>query len=159
MTKIAVLLLLFIFLQVTPSVAQSFTQEKEDSYFSGVLKSRKVVGVIYFKKNSHKLSKTQQAELNRIASLVVSQCSSDKIVRVEGFVTKNMRRTSPLNDSLAKARSVWHFLSKKDFFKTGNLYLTGFGSKQTISNLQGERVEIAVYENPFNGKKEVYSSN
>lgn len=155
MTRITVLLLFIFFLLVSPP----FAKATEDPFFSGVLKSRKVVGVIYFKKNSSKLSKSQQAEINRIVSLVISQSSSAKIVRVEGFVAKKSRRTDPLKASLTRAESVWYYLNKTDFFNSGNLYLTGFNASQSISELQGERVEIAIYDNPFNEKIGIYSSN
>lgn len=155
MSKIMILLLFIIFLRVSPS----FAQVAEDPYFSGVLKSRKVVGVIYFKNDSYKLSKNQQTEINRIASLIVSQSSPDKIVRVEGFVPQKSRRTDPLTASLSRAKSVWYYLSKMNFFNRGNLYLTGFNASQSISALQGERVEIAIYENPFNEKMGIYSNN
>jgi len=123
------------------------------------LKSRKVIGVIYFKKDSVELSKTQQAEIDRIASLVVAQYSPDKIVRVEGFSTQRDRRHDPLTASLSRAKSVWYYLGKMNSINWPNLYLTGFSAKQSISNLQGERVEIVIYENPFNEKLGIYSSN
>lgn len=155
MQRITFLLLMFILL----TVPQSFAKPSDLIDISSVLKSRKVVGVIYFKKNSVKLSKTQQAEIDRIASLVISQYSPDKIVRVEGFSTKRDRRKDPLTASLARAKSVWHYLEKMDSIHWHNLYLTGFSAKQAISKLQGERVEIAIYENPFNEKMDTYSSN
>ena len=157
MTKTVVLLLFFILLVGS----LSFAKTTENPYFAGVLKSRKVVGVIYFNNYSDKLSKNQEADINRIASLVVSQSSSDKIVRVEGFMP--IRGPNSFNDSLSRAKSVWYFLSKMEFFNSGNLYLTGFNASQSISELQGERVEIAIYDNPFNEtfneKMEIYSSN
>lgn len=136
-----------------------FARAAEILDLSGVLKSRKVIGVIYFKKDSVKLSKAQQTEIDRIASLVVTQYSPDKIVRVEGFATKHPRRADPLMASFSRAKSVWLYLEKMDSFNSSNLYLTGFSAKQSISRLQGERVEIAIYENPFMEKMEIYSSN
>lgn len=159
MTKTVVLLLFSILFLGS----LSFAKTTENPYFAGVLKSRKVVGVIYFNNYGDKLSKNQEADINRIASLVVSQSSSDKIVRVEGFVPKRGPRTNSLNDSLSRAKSVWYFLSKIEFFNSGNLYLTGFNASQSVSELQGERVEIAIYDNPFNEnineKMGIYSSN
>lgn len=141
----------------------SFAKTKENPCFAGVLKSRKVVGVIYFNNYSDKLSKNQEADINRIASLVISQSSSDKIVRVEGFMPTGGIRANSLSDSLSRAKTVWYFLSKIEFFNSGNLYLTGFGASQSFSELQGERVEIAIYDNPFNEnfneKVGIYSSN
>jgi outer membrane protein OmpA-like peptidoglycan-associated protein len=126
---------------------------------AGALKNRKVMGVIYFKNDSMRLSKIQRSEIDRIASLIATQYSPDKIVRVEGFTSKRERRTDPLTTSLSRAKSVWYYLEKLDSFNSSNLYLTGFNTQQSISKLQGERVEIAIYENPFNEKKEIYSSN
>ena len=137
----------------------SFARASEALDFPGTLKSRKVIGVIYFKKDSVKLSKIQRAEIDRISSLVIAQYSPEKIVRVEGFTTKPARQTDPLTASFARAKSVWYYLEKMDSFNSSNLYLTGFSAKQSISKLQGERVEIAIYENPFKEKKEIYSSN
>jgi len=138
---------------------QSFARASEALDFPGALKSRKVIGIIYFKKDSVRLTKFQQAEIDRIASLVITQYSSDKIVRVEGFTTKRSRRIDPLTTSLSRAKSVWYYLEKMDSFNSSNLYLTGFNAKQSISNLEGERVEIAIYENPFKEKIGIYSSN
>ena len=148
--------LLFFALLLFP---QSFARASETLDHSRALNSRKVMGVIYFKTDNGKLTKIQRAEIDRIASLVVAQYSPDKIVRVEGFATKRARRADPLNASLSRAKSVWHYLKKMDSFNSNNLYLTGFSAKQSISTLQGERVEIAIYENPFKGKMEIYSNN
>lgn len=126
---------------------------------SSVLKSRNVIGVIYFKNDNVRLSEIQRAEIDRIATLVVDQYPSDKIVRVEGFTTKSPRRRESLQDSLSRAKSVWLYLEKKDSFTSRNLYLTGFSANQSISKLKGERVEIAIYDNPFIEPIEVYSSN
>ena len=131
----------FLLISIFLLVSQSVAIESEHLDFSGVIKSRKVIGVIYFKNNSVKLSNTQQAEIDRISSLVVSQCSSDKVVRVEGFATKSDRRAGLLNASLLRAKSVWYYLRKMDPLNSSNLYLTGFSARQSISNLQGERVE------------------
>lgn len=155
MYRITILLLFFILLLVSSPYAMA----AEVSDFSGVLKSRKVVGVIYFTQNTNKLSKSQQEEAKRIASLVASQNSPDKIVRIEGFSAKNNRRSSASNDSLSIAKSVWYYLSKLELINASNLYLTGFTAAQSISKLQGERVEIAIYDNPFNEKIDIYISN
>lgn len=138
---------------------QPFARASESLNVPAAFKSRKVIGVIYFKRDSVKLSKTQQAEIDRIASLVATQYSPDKIVRVEGFTTIHAQQTDPLTASLSRAKSVWHYLEKMDSFSRSNLYLTGFSTKQSISKLQGERVEIAIYENPFKDKLEIYSNN
>lgn len=137
-------------------LSNAWASEAQDIH--GVLKNRKVIGVIYFKKDSAKLSTIQRAEIDRIASLVVAQYSPDKIVRVEGFTTKRARRADPIKASLSRAKAVWHYLEKMDSFNSSNLYLTGFSAKQSVSKLQGERVEIAIYENPFKEKVEIYSS-
>ena len=155
MYRITFLILLFSLLSLPQSVARA----SETLDLSSTLKSRKVIGVIYFKQDSVKLSRTQRAEIDRIASLVTTQYSSNKIVRVEGFTTKHSRQVDPLTTSLSRAKSVWYYLKKMDSLNSNNLYLTGFGDKQSISKLQGERVEIAIYENPFKEKLEIYSSN
>ena len=140
-------------------VPQSFAAATAPTDISGVLKSRKVMGVIYFKQKNMKLSRAQQTKIDQIASLVMSQYSPDKIVRVEGFTTKKNRRTGLSSASFARAKSVWYYLEKKGSFNSSNLYLTGFSTEQSVSKLQGERVEIAIYENPFNEKNDSYSSN
>ena len=155
MLKIIFLLMIFAF----TLLPQSFAKASESLDFPGVLKSRKVIGVIYFTTDSVKLSKTHRAEIDRIASLVVAQFSPDKIVRVEGFATKHARQTDPLMASLSRAKSVWHYLEKMNYFNSNNLYLTGFDAQQSFSELQGERVEIVVYENPFKEKTQIFSSN
>lgn len=155
MYRITFSILLFSLLSLPQSVARA----SETLDLSSTLKSRKVIGVIYFKQDNVKLTKTQQAEIDRIASLLNTQYSSDKIVRVEGFTTKRSRQVDPLTTSLSRAKSVWYYLKKMASLNSNNLYLTGFGDKQSISKLQGERVEIAIYENPFKEKLEIYSSN
>ena len=155
MYRITYFLLLFSLLSLPQSVARA----SETLDLSSTLRSRKVIGVIYFKQDNVKLSRTQQAEIDRIASLVTTQYSPDKIVRVEGFTTKRSRQVDPLTTSLSRAKSVWYYLKKMGSLNGNNLYLTGFGDKQSISKLQGERVEIAIYENPFKEKLEIYSSN
>jgi len=155
MYRITVLLVLFMLLLTS----QPFAKTSEGLDLTGVLKSRKVVGVIYFTKNNVKLSKTQKAEVDRIAALVASQSFSDKIVRVEGFATKHDHRSGPLTASFSRAKSVWHYLEQKNSFESRNLYLTGFTAKQSVSKLQGERVEIAIYDNPFKEEMNSYSSN
>lgn len=155
MYRITFFLVIFAFLLLT----QSFAMASEPLDFPEALKSRQVIGVIYFTTDSVKLSKTQRAELNRIASLVVAQFSPDKIVRVEGFATKRALQADPLSAALSRAKSVWHYLERMNSFNSSNLYLTGFDAQQSFSKLQGERVEIVVYENPFKGKTEIYSSN
>ena len=156
MYRITFFLLLFSLLSLPQSVARA--SETLD-LSSTTLGSRKVIGVIYFKQDNVKLSRSQQAEIDRIASLVTTQYSPDKIVRVEGFTTKRSRQVDPLTTSLSRAKSVWYYLKKMGSLNGNNLYLTGFGDKQSISKLQGERVEIAIYENPFKEKLEIYSSN
>lgn len=126
---------------------------------SGVLKSRKVIGVIYFPKDSVKLSKTHRSDIDKIVSLAVAQHSPDKILRVEGFTSKRTRQADPLAASLSRAKAVWHYLEKMDSFRSGNIYLTGFDAHQSISKLQGERVEIVIYENPFKEATRMYSIN
>jgi outer membrane protein OmpA-like peptidoglycan-associated protein len=138
---------------------QSFARASDPLDISGVLKNRKVIGVIYFPKDSVKLSKTHRAEIDKIAALAVAQYSSDKIVRVEGFTSKRAQQADPFAASLARAKAVWYYLEKMDPFKSGNLYLTGFNAHQSISKLQGERVEIVIYENPFKEATRVYSRN
>lgn len=138
---------------------QSFACASDVLDVSGALKNRKVMGVIYFKNDNMRLSKTQRAEIDRIASLISMQYSPDKVVRVEAFTTKHTRRTDPLTTALSRAKSVWYYLEKLESFNSSNLYLTGFNAQQSVSKLQGERVEIAIYENPFKEKKEIYSSN
>lgn len=137
----------------------SFAKASNALDVSGALKNRKVMGVIYFKNDNIRLSRTQRAEIDRIASLIATQYTPDKVVRVEGFTTKRARRADPLTTSFSRAKSVWYYLEKMDSFNSSNLYLTGFNTQQSISKLQGERVEIAIYENPFKEKKEIYSSN
>jgi outer membrane protein OmpA-like peptidoglycan-associated protein len=139
-------------------LTQSVAMASEPLDFPEALKSRQVIGVIYFTTDSIKLSKTHRAELNRIASLVIAQFSPDKIVRVEGFATKRARQIDPLAASLSRAKSVWHYLEKMNSFNSSNLFMTGFDAQQSFSDLQGERVEIVIYGNPFKGKTEVYSS-
>lgn len=155
MYRITFLLVIFILLLVPHSIAAAAAPTD----ISGVLKSRKVMGVIYFKQSNMKLSQAQQAEIDRIASLVISQYSPDKIVRVEGFTSKRNRRAGLLGASFARAKSVWYYLEKKESFNRSNLYLTAFTAQQSVSKLQGERVEIAIYENPFDVKIDSYSSN
>lgn len=155
MYRITFFMLLFSLLSLPQSVAWA----SETLDLSSTLRSRKVIGVIYFKQDNVKLSRAQQAEIDRIASLVTTQYSPDKIVRVEGFTTKRSRQVDPLTTSLSRAKSVWYYLKKMGSLNSNNLFLTGFGDKQSISNLQGERVEIAIYENPFKEKLDIYSSN
>lgn len=155
MYRITPLLVIFILLLTTLTFAKS----SEGLDLSGVLKSRKVVGVIYFKNNDVKLSKTQKSEIDRIAALLISQLSPDKIVRIEGFATKAHHNSGPLAVSFSIAKSVWHYLEHQKSFDSSNLFLTGFTSRQSVSTLQGERVEIAVYDNPFKEEMDIYSSN
>jgi outer membrane protein OmpA-like peptidoglycan-associated protein len=155
MSRITFFLLVFALLLLS----QSFAGTSEALDHSGALKSRKVIGVIYFKTDNGKLSKIQRTEIDQITSLVIAQYSPDKIVRVEGFAPKGARRTDSLKASLTRAKSVWNYLKKMESFNSNNLYLTGFSANQSISKLQGERVEIAIYENLFKEKMEIYSSN
>ena len=155
MYRITFFLLLFSLLSLPQSVALA----SETLDLSSTLRSRKVIGVFYFKQDNVKLSRAQQAEIDRIASLVTTQYSPDKIVRVEGFTTKRSRQVDPLTTSLSRAKAVWYYLKKMGSLNSDNLFLTGFGDKQSVSSLQGERVEIAIYENPFKEKLDIYSSN
>jgi outer membrane protein OmpA-like peptidoglycan-associated protein len=121
-----------------------------------VLKSRKVIGVIYFSSDNINLSREHRIEIDRIANQVKAQISPENIVRVEGFSSRRAQ-TEQLAVSLSRAKSVWHYLEKMEPFNCSNLYLTGFSTPQSFSRLQGERVEIVIYENPFKGNVEVYS--
>lgn len=114
-----------------------------------ILKSRKVIGVIYFSSDSINLSRTQRTEIDRIANQVMAQISPEKIVRVEGFTSRRAPHSEQLATSLSRAKSVWHYLEKMEPFNCSNLYLTGFSTPQSFSSLQGERVEIVIYGNPF----------
>jgi len=157
MFRITVLQLSIILLLVSPSLAIA----AESADFPGVLKNRKLLGVIYFKENSpsDKLSDRQQSEIKRIASLAGSKKSSDKIVRVEGFAGKDEKGSDPLETSLSRAQLVWYYLRKIDLLNNRQLYLTGFKRTQSVSDLHGERVEIVSYENPFDEKMDIYSRN
>jgi flagellar motor protein MotB len=126
--------------------------------FPWVLESRKVMGVIYFDSDSVKLTRIHRTEIDRIASQVIPQISPEKIVRVEGFTSRPTRQTEQMAASLSRAKSVWQYLEKMQPFNSSNLYLTGFSTPQSFSSLQGERVEIVIYENPFKEKTEIYSS-
>lgn len=149
----------FLFLFVYLLLPQSFARASESLNNPEVLKSRQVIGVIYFKNDNIKLSPAHRTEIDRIASQFVAQFPSDKIVRVEGFTTKGSRQADPLTTSLSRAKSVWHYLKKMNSFNSNTMYLTGFNTQQSLSELQGERVEIVIYENPFKEKIKIYSSN
>lgn len=138
---------------------QSFATASDPVDFPWALKSRKVIGVIYFSSNSGNLNRNQRTEIDRIAAQVMTQISPEKIVRVEGFTSRRAPQSEQLAASLSRAKSVWHYLEKKEPFNSSNLYLTGFSTPQSFSTLQGERVEIAIYGNPFKEKIEIYSSN
>lgn len=147
--------LFFSFLLSLPSLATA----TDPVDLPWALKSRKVIGVIYFSSDSSKLSRNQRTEIDRIAAQVKTQISSEKIVRVEGFTSRRAPQPEQLAVSLSRAKSVWHYLEKMEPFNSSNLYLTGFSAPQSFSSLQGERVEIAIYVNPFKEKTEIYSSN
>lgn len=143
-------LILIAFVLIFIPLSYALAVEGQD--FPGVLKDRKVIGVIYFKKNSDKLSRTQLSELDRIISKFDRQSSADKILRIEGFSSNRSSRSKMTSDSLSRAKSVWYYLKKKRVVNDDALYLTAFGAQQKLSSLQGERVEIAVYANPFKEK-------
>ncbi|MBE0504140.1 MAG: OmpA family protein [Desulfuromonadales bacterium] len=155
MTRSLFFLIFFTFLLSLPSLA--IASEPVD--FPWALKSRKVIGVIYFNSGSGNLSRNQRTEIDRIAAQVMTQISPEKIVRVEGFTSRRAPQSEQLAASLSRAKSVWHYLEKMEPFNSSNLYLTGFSTPQSFSSLQGERVEIAIYVNPFKEKTEIYSSN
>ena len=136
------------------SLSVAIASEPGDSPW--VLKSRKVIGVIYFSSDNINLSRDHRIEIDRIANQVKAQISPENIVRVEGFSSRRAQ-TEQLAVSLSRAKSVWHYLEKMEPFNCSNLYLTGFSSPQSFSRLQGERVEIVIYGNPFKGNTEVYS--
>ena len=136
------------------SLSVAIASEPGDSPW--VLKSRKVIGVIYFSSDNINLSREHRIEIDRIANQVKAQISPENIVRVEGFSSRRAQ-TEQLAVSLSRAKSVWHYLEKMEPFNCSNLYLTGFSTPQSFSRLQGERVEIVIYENPFKGNVEVYS--
>lgn len=123
------------------------------------LKSRKVIGVIYFSNDNMNLSSDHRIEIARIAYHVMTQISPETIVRVEGFTSRSALQTEQLAVSLSRAKSVWQYLKKMEPFSSSNLYLTGFSAPQSLSNLQGERVEIVIYENPFKNAKIYRLSN
>ena len=143
----------FALLLFSPSLAIA----SEPGDFPWVLKSRKVIGVIYFSSDSVNLSKKHRAEIDRIASLLTAQISSEKIVRIEGFTSRRAPQAEQLAASLSRAKSVWHYLEKMAPFNSNNLYMTGFSAPQSFSNLLGERVEIAIYGNPFVESNKIYS--
>lgn len=155
MNRIKFILLLFVLILAPYSLGRA----SESPNLQNVLKSRKVIGVIYFKGESVKLSKSQLAEISRIASKIETQHSSDKIVRVEGYTSKKTNSDKALDSSFSRAKIVWQYLKKIETLHKDNLFLTGFNSKQSISKLQGERVEIAIYENPFNESSAILSRN
>ena len=137
------------------SLSFAIASDPEDSPW--VLKSRKVIGVIYFSSDNINLSRDHRIEIDRIANQVVAQISPEKIVRVEGFTSRRASQTEQLAASLSRAKSVWHYLEKMEPFSCSNLYLTGFSTPQSFSSLQGERVEIVIYGNPFMENTEIYS--
>lgn len=144
---------IFLLLLFLPSFA--IASEPED--FPWVLKSRKVIGVIYFRSDSVNLTRNHRTEIDRIASQVTAQISPEKIVRIEGFTSRRAPQAEQLAASLSRAKSVWHYLEKMEPFNSSNLYMTGFSTPQSFSSLQGERVEIAIYGNPFIENNEIYS--
>ena len=148
-------LIFFLLLLFLPSLAIA----SETGDIPWVLKSRKVIGVIYFSCDSVKLTRNHRTEIDRIASQIMAQISQEKIVRIEGFTSRRAPQAEQLAASLSRAKSVWHYLKKKEPLNSNNLYLTGFSTPQSFSSLQGERVEIVIYQNPFKEKTEVYSRN
>lgn len=136
----------------------SFAIASEPGDYPWVLKSRKVIGVIYFSSDSVNLTRNQRTEIDRIASQVKAQISPEKIVRVEGFTSRRASQAAQLAASLSRAKSVWHYLEKMEPFNISNLYMIGFSAQQSFSSLQGERVEIAIYGNPFMENSKIYSS-
>lgn len=135
----------------------SYANASEPGDSPSILKSRKVIGVIYFSNDNINLSRNQRTEIDRIASQIMAQISPEKIVRVEGFSSRRAPQAEQLRASLSRAKSVWQYLEKMVPFNCSNLYLTGFSTPQTFSSLQGERVEIVIYGNPFKENTEIYS--
>lgn len=116
---------------------------------SNVLDTRRVIGVVYFAKNKAGLTDASRAEIDQLVGSMMTNLGERGIVRVEGFSSKGKSQRGELNVALKRARNVWSYVRTKHSVRD-NLYLTGFDSQQHISKLQGSRVEIAIYANPFN---------
>lgn len=140
MLKFFLLFLFVFFIQVS----QVFAEITNDFGSTGVLTSRKVIGSLNFKKNNFELSQSQIAEIDRIVKKSVIRLKPSQIIRVEGFSSDYT--ASPVDTAFSRAKAVWLHLIKLDAVASDKLYLTGFTDKQF------DRVEIAIYDNPFDEK-------
>lgn len=141
-------LMLISILLVTFLTPQAFGSDSKSVDVSGVLNTRQLVGVVHFKQNRYGLTRQVKAEIDKLVDSAKKKRGAHGIIRIEGFVSKLDSKQGQLNKGLKRARTVWNYMRTHHNIKD-NMYLTGFDSRQNISRIEGSRVEIVVYANPF----------
>lgn len=134
------LILLLVFCFSVPCAADSPHEVEQ------FLASRSVVGQVYFAKRTSDLSAEGKKLLDALVPELVTHQKSGRLIRIEGFASRDGRASTNMDLSMRRALAVKSFLQRHNL--TVELFLTGFGEKESITGKLSEqrRVDIAVYE-------------
>ena len=109
------------------------------------LASRSVVGQVYFAVKTSQLSAASKSQLKELVPLLKAQQRSGRLLRVEGFASKDGQVKSNIDLSMERALEVKNFLRQHDL--SVELFLTGYGANSAATGKLSEqrRVDITSY--------------
>lgn len=105
----------------------------------GLLGSRELVGSILFAPGEVQLGTAARAELDRISSRLPAAGKQAKLIRIEGFSS----REETLDLAMTRAKAVEAYL-RQTRKVTSEIYLMGYGSNSDAQ--ASARAEVALYD-------------
>jgi len=134
-------------------VSAPFVFAKSDTTFDEFVKSRKIVTTFYFQSNHEDLSNSERKRLSETINKLRELQNKGRMIRVEGFSSKEGDQEKNFHLSFFRARSVADLIKAKGL--PAEVTLTGYGDLRATSNDPNKerRVEIASYLKPVGMKR------
>lgn len=134
---------LFLLLAILATAGPCLAAEVPPVEVMGLLGSRELVGTVAFTPGDDQLSPLAKAELDRISDRLATAGKNAKLIRVEGFSSREETSKDSLGLSMARARTVEVYL--REFRKiTSDIYLMGHGDNN--ASPAAAKVEVALYD-------------
>lgn len=133
---------IFLLLAMLASVGPGLAAEVPPMEVMSLLGSRELVGTVAFLPGEDQLSPLAQAELDRISDRLATAGKNSKLIRIEGFSSRDDIGQDSLGLSMARARAVERYLRESRKISS-DIYLIGHGNNSTPSEA---KVEVALYD-------------
>lgn len=117
----------------------------DETSFDAFLKSREVVATLYFQANSEDLAAGERDRISDTISQLRKLQKNGRMIRVEGFSSRNGDKEANFRLSFFRARTVADIIEAKGL--PAEITLTGYGDllAESDNHSKERRVEIASY--------------